>query len=97
MPTIHIFHQYLYVIETCFHCQQTGKYGEGFVGSSRGVAVHVRAAGPEGEKDHTGCKWPLLSAAAPGEPLPTEPWVAVIKRGNCNFEIKVCLIIRAGH
>ncbi|KPI98196.1 Protein goliath [Papilio xuthus] len=67
----------------------TGKYGEGFVGSSRGVAVHVRAVGPEGEKDHTGCKWPLLSSAAPGEPLPTEPWVAVIKRGNCNFEIKV--------
>ncbi|XP_013171561.1 PREDICTED: protein goliath isoform X1 [Papilio xuthus] len=68
---------------------ETGKYGEGFVGSSRGVAVHVRAVGPEGEKDHTGCKWPLLSSAAPGEPLPTEPWVAVIKRGNCNFEIKV--------
>ncbi|XP_061380801.1 E3 ubiquitin-protein ligase goliath-like isoform X1 [Danaus plexippus] len=68
---------------------ESGKYGEGFIGSSRGMAVHVRAKGPEGERDHTGCTWPLLSVAAPTEPLPTEPWIAVIRRGNCNFEIKV--------
>ncbi|XP_068622949.1 E3 ubiquitin-protein ligase goliath-like [Battus philenor] len=68
---------------------ETGKYGEGYVGSSRGVAVHVRAIGDEGERDHSGCKWPLLSAAAPSEPLPSEPWIAVIRRGKCNFEIKV--------
>ncbi|KAL0829899.1 hypothetical protein ABMA28_003377 [Loxostege sticticalis] len=68
---------------------ESGKYGEGYIGSSRGVAVHVRAKGPDGDRDHTGCTWPLLSAAAPNEPLPTEPWIAVIKRGSCNFEIKV--------
>ncbi|XP_028170875.1 protein goliath isoform X1 [Ostrinia furnacalis] len=69
---------------------ESGKYGEGFIAlSSRGVAVHVRAKGPDGEKDHTGCSWPLLSVAAPNDPLPTEPWIAVIKRGSCNFEIKV--------
>ncbi|XP_073954675.1 ring finger protein goliath isoform X2 [Choristoneura fumiferana] len=68
---------------------ESGKYGEGHIGSSRGVAVHVRAKGPGGEHDHTGCTWPLLSAAAPLEPLPEEPWIAVIRRGSCNFEIKV--------
>ncbi|XP_026491864.2 E3 ubiquitin-protein ligase goliath-like isoform X1 [Vanessa tameamea] len=68
---------------------ESGKYGEGYVGSSRGMAVHVRAKGPDGENDHTGCTWPLLSVAAPTEPLPSEPWIAVIRRGSCNFEIKV--------
>ncbi|XP_045504826.1 protein goliath-like isoform X3 [Colias croceus] len=68
---------------------ETGKYGEGYIGSARGMAVHVRARGPDGEHDHTGCKWPLLSVAAPHDPLPSEPWIAVIRRGSCNFEIKV--------
>ncbi|CAG9782545.1 unnamed protein product [Diatraea saccharalis] len=66
---------------------QSGKYGEGFIGSARGVAVHVRAKGAGGEHDHTGCTWPLLSVT--DEKLPTEPWIAVIRRGSCNFEIKV--------
>ncbi|CAB3251687.1 unnamed protein product [Arctia plantaginis] len=68
---------------------ESGKYGEGFIGSSRGLAVHVRAKGVGGERDHTGCTWPLLSVAAPNDPLPTERWIAVIRRGSCNFEIKV--------
>lgn len=68
---------------------ESGKYGEGYIGSSRGVAVHVRAKGEGGEKDHTGCTWPLVSVFNPNDPLPTEPWVAVIRRGSCNFEIKV--------
>ncbi|XP_060806172.1 E3 ubiquitin-protein ligase goliath-like isoform X2 [Amyelois transitella] len=68
---------------------ETGKYGEGYVGISRGIAVHVRASGPGGERDHTGCTWPLLSAVAPNESLPKEPWIALIRRGNCNFEVKV--------
>ncbi|XP_022823736.1 protein goliath isoform X2 [Spodoptera litura] len=65
----------------------SGKYGEGYIGSSRGIAVHVRSK--DAEKDHTGCQWPLLSTAAPNDPLPSEPWIAVIRRGSCNFEIKV--------
>ena len=68
---------------------QSGKYGEGYIGSSKGVAVHIRARGAGGERDHTGCTWPLLSVAAPNDPLPSEPWIAVIRRGSCNFEIKV--------
>lgn len=68
---------------------ESGKYGEGYIGSSRGVAVHVRAKGAGGERDHTGCTWPLISAIAPNDPLPAEPWVAVMRRGSCNFEIKV--------
>ncbi|KOB67151.1 putative goliath E3 ubiquitin ligase, partial [Operophtera brumata] len=65
----------------------SGKYGEGFIGSSRGIAVHVRAKDADGAHDHTGCMWPLWSVAT-NETLPKEPWVAVIRRGNCNFEIK---------
>ncbi|XP_059060989.1 E3 ubiquitin-protein ligase goliath-like [Achroia grisella] len=68
---------------------ESGKYGEGHIGSAHGVAVHVRAKGPGGERDHSGCTWPLLSMDAPDDPLPDEPWIAVIRRGNCNFEIKV--------
>ncbi|XP_028039318.1 protein goliath isoform X2 [Bombyx mandarina] len=68
---------------------ESGKYGEGFVGSSSGVGVHIRAKGPGGERDHTGCSWPLLSTTAPNEPLPQEPWIALIRRGSCNFELKV--------
>ncbi|CAH2979335.1 unnamed protein product [Chilo suppressalis] len=66
---------------------ESGKYGEGFIGSARGVAVHIRAKGEGGERDHSGCTWPLLSATE--DQLPTEPWIAVIRRGSCNFEIKV--------
>ncbi|XP_026318144.1 protein goliath-like isoform X2 [Hyposmocoma kahamanoa] len=68
---------------------ECGKYGEGYIGAARGVAVHVRGKGPGGERDHTGCTWPLLSVADPDGPLPTEPWIAVIRRGSCNFQIKV--------
>ncbi|XP_063366159.1 E3 ubiquitin-protein ligase goliath-like [Cydia amplana] len=68
---------------------ESGKYGEGFIGSARGLAVHVRAKGEDGAHDHTGCTWPLLSVAAPLRPLPEEPWIAVMRRGSCNFEIKV--------
>lgn len=69
---------------------ESGKYGEGYVGFAEGVAVLVQAAYADGgEHDHTGCTWPLLNAADPAEPLPSEPWIAVMRRGSCNFEIKV--------
>lgn len=68
---------------------ESGKYGEGYISSSRGVAVHIRAKGPGGDRDHTGCTWPLLSVLAPYETMPEEPWIAVVRRGSCNFEIKV--------
>ncbi|XP_047508320.1 protein goliath-like isoform X1 [Pieris napi] len=67
----------------------SGKYGEGIVSNAHGIAVHVRGRGPQGAHDHTGCQPPLISTAAPTQPLPTEPWIAVIRRGSCNFEIKV--------
>ncbi|KAH9644425.1 hypothetical protein HF086_000676, partial [Spodoptera exigua] len=75
------------ILFNCTISFQSGKYGEGYIGSSRGIAVHVRSK--DAERDHTGCQWPLLSTAAPNEPLPSEPWIAVIRRGSCNFEIKV--------
>ncbi|GBP43050.1 Protein goliath [Eumeta japonica] len=77
--------------ELCYNDSENnpnaGKYGEGYIGSATGVAVHVRAR--SSAADHTGCTWPLLDANAPDRPLPTEPWIALIRRGNCNFEIKV--------
>ncbi|KAJ2941194.1 hypothetical protein O0L34_g10427 [Tuta absoluta] len=73
----------------------SGKYGEGIIASSRGVAVHVRGKGPGGARDHSGCTWPLLSTTDPDKPLPSEPWIAVIRRGSCNFEIKVANAWRA--
>ncbi|CAK1542568.1 unnamed protein product [Leptosia nina] len=74
---------------------ESGKYGEGIIRNARGVAVHIRAKGPDGAHDHTGCTWPLLSTATPMKPLPTEPWIAVIRRGSCNFEIKVQNAVKA--
>ncbi|XP_072945541.1 E3 ubiquitin-protein ligase goliath [Epargyreus clarus] len=75
--------------ETYTETSESGKYGEGYISSSRGMAVHVRAKGIGGALDHTGCTWPLLSTAQPDQPLPTQPWIAVMRRGSCNFEIKV--------
>ncbi|KAG8232114.1 hypothetical protein J437_LFUL011657 [Ladona fulva] len=58
--------------------KEIGKYGEGRVGPVSGVLVHV---GPE---DDRGCVLPLTQ-----DPLPTEPWIALIRRGECNFDVKV--------
>lgn len=64
-----------------------GKYGEGRVLNRTGLLVHVTKS--DKPDDHTGCTkdW----NGTEGQPLPAggTPWIALIKRGNCNFEEKV--------
>lgn len=63
---------------------EIGKFGDGRVGPAAGVLVHVSSW----EGDHTGCAAPLRSSWGKGA-LPGEPWIALVKRGQCNFEVKV--------
>lgn len=63
---------------------EIGKFGDGKVGTAFGVLVHVSSW----EGSHTGCAAPLRSSFGDGS-LPKEPWIALVKRGQCNFEVKV--------
>lgn len=63
------------------------RYGGGFVGPASGYIVHVRA--DTDSEDHTGCKLPFRSTRPDGLLPVGEPWIALIKRGKCNFEVKV--------
>ncbi|XP_071442205.1 RING finger protein 150 isoform X2 [Hetaerina americana] len=58
--------------------KELGKYGEGLLGNFTGVLVHVGMDGND-----KGCHPPLKDT------LPLEPWVALIRRGDCNFDVKV--------
>lgn len=67
---------------------EVGRYGSGYIGPARGVLVHV--VSKERPNDHTGCSSPLSSTRTDGSlPLPGEQWIALVKRGRCNFESKV--------
>lgn len=64
-----------------------GKYGEGRILNRTGLLVHITKS--DNENDHTGCTKDWNGTL--GAPLPPRevPWIALIKRGNCNFEEKV--------
>lgn len=67
---------------------EVGRYGGGHVGPAFGVIVHVSAE--NNPDDHTGCQLPFRSSRADRKlPDPGEPWIALIRRGRCNFEVKV--------
>lgn len=67
---------------------EVGRYGGGYVGPAFGVIVHVSTA--LDPNNHTGCEMPLMSSREDRRlPPPGEPWIALIKRGECNFEVKV--------
>jgi PA domain len=65
--------------------EEKGKYGEGRIMRAEGPLVHVTAEG--NVHDHTACERKLRGTH--GRDLPTEPWIALVKRGRCNFEEKV--------
>lgn len=67
---------------------EVGRYGGGYVAPTSGVIVHVTSAlDPD---DHSGCQLPFKSTTSRGELPPVgEPWIALIKRGKCNFDLKV--------
>lgn len=68
--------------------EEAGRYGGGYVGPAHGVIVHVTA--DDNPNDHTGCHLPFRSTRKDRRlPEPGEPWIALIKRGKCNFEVKV--------
>ncbi|XP_045478750.1 protein goliath-like [Harmonia axyridis] len=67
---------------------EVGRYGGGFVGPASGLIIHVSSA--LDPNDHSGCEMPLMSSRDDRRlPPPGEPWIALIRRGKCNFEVKV--------
>lgn len=88
-PFVLAFINYSYVaadgMATTF-AEEKGKYGEGRVFSVRGLLVHVTAR--YDDKDHTACGPHLRGTRGHDLPAPGT-WIALIKRGNCNFEDKV--------
>nr|CAD7443123.1 unnamed protein product [Timema bartmani] len=64
---------------------EIAKYGEGTVGPAAGLLVSVVTAST-GEP--TSCGLPLVPRYGGGV-FPSEPWVALIRRGRCNFDLKV--------
>ncbi|KAF7263038.1 hypothetical protein GWI33_003701, partial [Rhynchophorus ferrugineus] len=53
-----------------------------------GLLVHVTSK--HRPDDHTGCLYPFESSRSDGKlPLPGTPWIALMKRGQCNFDRKV--------
>lgn len=67
---------------------EVGRYGGGYIGPAAGFVIHVRSENDP--DDHTGCQMPLKNSND-NTKLPNngEPWIALIKRGKCNFEVKV--------
>ncbi|XP_062560525.1 E3 ubiquitin-protein ligase goliath-like [Armigeres subalbatus] len=65
----------------------SGKFGEGRVLNRTGLLVHITKS--DDLNEHRGCTSDLNGTK--GEPLPTGgvSWIALILRGNCNFEEKV--------
>lgn len=71
---------------------ESGKYGESYVGAAYGVLIHVRSAGTA---EPTACTLPLMTYSTPDGRLPvSEPWIALIKRGQCEFAVKVMNALR---
>lgn len=67
---------------------EVGRYGGGFIGPATGYIVHVRS--DLDSNDHTACQMPLRSSVGDGKlPAYGEQWIALVKRGKCNFEVKV--------
>lgn len=67
---------------------EVGRYGSGYIGPAAGFIIHVRS--DLDANDHSGCQMPLRSSVGNGKlPSNGEPWIALIKRGKCNFEVKV--------
>uniref|UniRef100_A0A1Y9H9H6 RING-type domain-containing protein n=1 Tax=Anopheles farauti TaxID=69004 RepID=A0A1Y9H9H6_9DIPT len=66
---------------------ESAKYGEGRILNRSGILVHVTNS--VNRTDHTGCSRNWTTSL--GEALPERDvsWIALIRRGSCNFEDKV--------
>lgn len=73
--------------------QERSKYGMGRVMDVEGRLVHVTDA--NNEKDHSACNSSLRdSSGIPLDEIPT-PWIALIRRGRCDFEKKIWNVFKA--
>jgi len=79
-----------YMSDEFINRTEKAKYGEGKILNVEGKLVHITSR--KSILDHTGCDKDLLGTM--GKPIPTEPWIALIKRGECNFEDKVANVYR---
>jgi hypothetical protein len=67
--------------------KESGKFGETSVGSAYGLLIHVRS---EFNQNPTACTPPLITHSTEDGKLPvSEPWIALIKRGECDFGDKM--------
>lgn len=67
---------------------EVGRFGGGYIGPAYGLLIHVTSR--HRSDDHTGCNYPFESSRSDGKlPPPGIPWIALIKRGHCNFDVKV--------
>ncbi|KAG5892551.1 hypothetical protein JTB14_034234 [Gonioctena quinquepunctata] len=65
-----------------------GRYGGGYIGPAFGELIHVTSLIKS--DDHWGCQLPFGSSRSDRQLPPLGmPWIALIKRGKCNFEVKV--------
>lgn len=88
-PYVMAFINYSYIadgVDNSF-AEEKAKYGEGRIFNVRGLLVHVTSR--YDKDDHTACSPHLKGTNWDDLPPPGTDWVALIKRGNCNFEDKV--------
>ncbi|XP_053671254.1 E3 ubiquitin-protein ligase goliath [Anopheles nili] len=66
---------------------ESARYGEGRVLNRSGILVHV--SNIANISDHTGCSKNWTGTRGEHLPLREVSWIALIRRGSCNFEDKV--------
>jgi PA domain len=66
---------------------ERAKYGMGKVMNVEGRLIHITSAHNSG--DHTGCNGSLQDSFGNALDTIETPWIALIKRGNCDFERKI--------
>uniref|UniRef100_A0AAR5PM32 RING-type domain-containing protein n=3 Tax=Dendroctonus ponderosae TaxID=77166 RepID=A0AAR5PM32_DENPD len=72
-----------------------GRYGGSYIGPAYGLLVHVTSK--HDQADHFGCIYPYDSSRSDGKlPHSGTPWIALIKRGKCNFDVKVDNAFKSG-
>uniref|UniRef100_T1J3Y4 RING-type E3 ubiquitin transferase n=1 Tax=Strigamia maritima TaxID=126957 RepID=T1J3Y4_STRMM len=59
---------------------EIGMFSKGRIDSSYGLLVHVKS---RNGTSNMGCDYPFENL------IPQEPWIALIKRGSCNFQTKI--------
>uniref|UniRef100_A0A182KGY3 RING-type domain-containing protein n=1 Tax=Anopheles christyi TaxID=43041 RepID=A0A182KGY3_9DIPT len=66
---------------------ESAKYGEGRVLNRSGLLVHI--SNSVNHSEHTGCSKQWYGTLGGSIPERDVPWIALVRRGSCNFEDKV--------